>query len=137
MSPSASQSTPLQALPNMVPTQQPTRRPAARPADKSAGRSAKQPASGQGRQRTAIRFAAVATSGLFLVALVAGITEIHLHGLDFFVFRAAGTGETSGAGLQEDQGPGQPDAPKPTPSHVTVKPLAHGKVAVSKGRHSK
>jgi hypothetical protein len=69
-----------------------------------------------------MRFAVIATSALFLFAVVAGITEIHLHGFPFFVFRAAGTGETAGSGLQEDQGPGQPDAPKPTPKPT---PTAH------------
>jgi hypothetical protein len=53
---------------------------------------------------------------LFLVPVVAGIAEIHLHGFDFFVFRSIGTSETGPGGLLEDQGPGQPDAPKPTPS---------------------
>jgi hypothetical protein len=73
---------------------------------------------GPPRQLAAIRVAAAATAALFLVALATGTTELALHGFAFFVFRAAGTGETSGAGLQENQGPGQPDAPKPTPSHL-------------------
>jgi hypothetical protein len=61
-----------------------------------------------------MRFAVIATSALFLVAVVAGVMEIHRHGFDFFIFRSAGTGETRHNGLQENQGPGQPDAPKPT-----------------------
>jgi hypothetical protein len=41
---------------------------------------------------------------------VSGTTEVFLHGFSFFVFRSAGTGATHG-GLEENQGPGQPDAP--------------------------
>ena len=48
---------------------------------------------------------------MFMFALLAGTSEVALHGFRFFVFRAVGTGETSSNGLQEDQGPGQPDAP--------------------------
>jgi hypothetical protein len=95
----------------------PAAAPGARPAKKA-------PAGGKGRQSNAFKFAAIATSALFLVPVVAGITEIHLHGFDFFVFRSIGAGETGPNGLTEDQGPGQPDAPKPTPSpakKVTVK----------------
>jgi hypothetical protein len=36
---------------------------------------------------------------------------VALHGFRFFVFRSIGAGETGPNGLQEDQGPGQPDAP--------------------------
>jgi hypothetical protein len=67
------------------------------------------------RQLAAVRVAAAATAALFFFALTAGTTEVVLHGFAFFVFRSAGTGETGPGGLQEDQGPGQPDAPKPTP----------------------
>jgi hypothetical protein len=83
---------------------------------------------GRPRQLVAIRVAAAATSALFLFALAAGTTELALHGFAFFVFRSAGTGETSPHGLQEDQGPGQPDAPKPVPSHIKVRrsPKPHG-----------
>jgi hypothetical protein len=72
------------------------------------------------RQLVAIRVAAAATAALLLFAVTAGTTEVALHGFAFFVFRAAGTGETRASGLQEDQGPGQPDALKPTPSHIKV-----------------
>jgi hypothetical protein len=75
-------------------------------------------AQGSPRQLVAIRVAAAATAALLFAALAAGTTELALHGFAFFVFRAAGTGETNGSGLQEDQGPGQPDAPKPAPSHI-------------------
>ena len=81
----------------------------------------------------AFRFAAIATTALFLVAVAAGAIEIHLHGFQFFVFRATGVGETSRNGLQENQGPGQPDAPKPTPSHIKVRPSPHSTGTVHNG----
>jgi hypothetical protein len=58
--------------------------------------------------------AAAATAALLFFALTAATTEVALHGFAFFVFRSAGTGETPSTGLQENQGPGQPDAPRPT-----------------------
>jgi hypothetical protein len=51
-----------------------------------------------------------ALAALVLFGGIAGSTEIALHGLAFFVFRANGAG-ASVSGLDEDQGPGQPDAP--------------------------
>jgi hypothetical protein len=121
------------ARPAARPAAQPAGRPAARPAGKPAARPAGKRSSGQGRQVAAIRFAAIATSALFLVAVAAGVMEIHLHGFKFFVFRATGVGETSRNGLQENQGPGQPDAPKPTPSHLRVQPSPHRTVTVHNG----
>lgn len=103
----------------------PAGRPAARPAGK--------PSAGKGRQVGAFRFAATASAVLFLIAVVAGVMEIHLHGFQFFVFRATGVGETSKNGLQEDQGPGQANAPKPTPSHLKVQPSPHRTVTVNNG----
>jgi hypothetical protein len=58
-----------------------------------------------------MRRISVAAAALVLFVAVSGATEIGLHGLRFFVFRSAGTGATNGNGLQENQGPGQPDAP--------------------------
>ena len=94
---------------------------AGKPGIGAAGKPARRP-HGLPRQLVAIRVAAAATSALFLFALAAGTTELALHGFAFFVFRSAGTGETGSHGLQEDQGPGQPDAPKPTASHIKVRP---------------
>jgi hypothetical protein len=106
---------------------QPGTRPAAKPGTRSAPK-------GQPRQVVAIRVAAVATAVLFIFALISGATEVALHGFSFFVFRSTGTGETGPSGLQEDQGPGQPDAPKPTPAHIKVKPIPHGAVTVPNGQ---
>jgi hypothetical protein len=125
------------ARPGQGPAARPAGRPAAQPAGRPAGppaaRPAGKPSAGKGRQVGAIRFATIATTMLFLVAVVAGVIEIHLHGFQFFVFRATGVGETSRNGLQENQGPGQSDAPKPTPSHLKVQPSPHSTVTVHNG----
>jgi hypothetical protein len=51
-----------------------------------------------------------------LVPLVIASTMIGIHGIAFFVFRSAGTGESpdfaGSSALTENQGPGQPNAPK-------------------------
>jgi len=70
------------------------------------------------RQLVAIRVMTVITAALVLFAVITGVTEIGLHGFAFFVFRSVGTGETGPNGLQENQGPGQPDAPKPSPVNL-------------------
>jgi hypothetical protein len=88
--------------------------PAAEPKPEPAAKPATPPAAvptGRTRQYAAARVAAIAAAALILFALVSGTTEVALHGYRFFVFRSVGTGETGPSGLQEDQGPGQPDAP--------------------------
>jgi hypothetical protein len=104
----------------------PAARPAAKPGTKHAAKPAAKPKPGPAaaprtraaatpnarpRQLMAIRVMSIFAAALFSFALIAGTTEVALHGFRFFVFRSAGTGETPGSGLQEDQGPGQPDAP--------------------------
>jgi hypothetical protein len=86
-----------------------------RPAVTHGTRSAAQPKS---RQHGAFRVMTVITATLVAFALVAGTAEVAMHGFSFFVFRATGTGETGPNGLQENQGPGQPDAPKLSPIHI-------------------
>jgi hypothetical protein len=102
-------------------------KPGTRRAAEPGTRPARRP-QGPPRQLVAIRVATVATAALLLFATTAGTTEFVLHGFAFFVFRSAGTGETGPNGLQEDQGPGQPDAPKPTPRphQGTAKPAERG-----------
>jgi hypothetical protein len=63
------------------------------------------------RQYAAARLMVAVITTLALLVLAAGYAELGLHGSAFFVFRSAGTGATDNNGLQEDQGPGQPDAP--------------------------
>jgi hypothetical protein len=63
---------------------------------------------------------------LALVGLTVSAAKIAQNGLAFFLFRNAGAGAGNAQNLNEDQGPGQPDAPgthggapgtpKPTPS---------------------
>jgi hypothetical protein len=119
------------------PEAQPAARPAtgpgtrlqARPAAKPGTRPAAKP-KGMPRQLVAARVAAVATAALVLFAVAAGTTEVARHGFSFFVFRSVGSGETGPNGLQEDQGPGQPDAP----GHIKGQPSLHGTVTVPNGR---
>jgi hypothetical protein len=95
-------------------------RPAARPNAKLATAPAAAPAlapakpGGRSRQAVAIRVTAAATTALVGFAVVTGVTEVVLHGARFFVFRSVGAGETSSSagGLNENQGPGQADAPR-------------------------
>jgi hypothetical protein len=96
--------------PAATPGGKPARRPAAEPAATPTVRPAAKP-NAKSRQVVAVRVMTVFTAAMVVFALTAGASEVALHGFKFFVFRAAGTGETSGSGLQEDQGPGQPDAP--------------------------
>jgi len=89
-----------------------------------------------GRQAAAMRKMVVAFVTLLAVTVTGGIAEIGLHGLSFFVFRSAGTGATDNNGLQENQGPGQPDAPG---AHRTVRPTrpaTHHSVLKPKARPS-
>jgi hypothetical protein len=108
-------------------------KPETTPAAKPETRPARKP-EGRPRQLVAVHVAAAATAALVLFALIAGSTEVALHGFQFFVFRSVGTGETGRNGLEEDQGPGQADAPKPTPSHIKVQPSPHSTATVRSDR---
>jgi hypothetical protein len=98
------------AGPGAAPSARPATAPRARPGATPTARPAVKP-NAKSRQHAAVRVMSVFTAAMVLFALTAGGTEVALHGFKFFVFRSAGTGETSGSGLQENQGPGQPDAP--------------------------
>jgi hypothetical protein len=83
------------------------------------------------RQASAARKAAIALVALSLAGAATGATELVLHGPAFFVFRANGAG-ASQTGPEEDQGPGQPNAPgahhhaKVIPARgQPVKPVPH------------
>jgi hypothetical protein len=114
------------AGPAVKPKAAPRERPATArpPAGRAANAQAAQHASAQAaaakaaanpnavpRQILAGRVMGIIVLAMFMFALLAGTSEVALHGFRFFVFRSVGTGETSGNGLQEVQGPGQPDAP--------------------------
>jgi hypothetical protein len=106
--PSARPAAAPRARPGAAPTARPGTTPTARPAAKPNAKS---------RQHAAVRVMSVFTAAMVLFALTAGGTEVALHGFKFFVFRSAGTGETSGSGLQENQGPGQPGQPDAPVTH--------------------
>jgi hypothetical protein len=108
--PSARPAAAPRARPGGTPAARPTARPGATPEATPTARPAAKP-NVKSRQHAAVRVMSVFTAAMVLFALTAGGTEVALHGFKFFVFRSAGTGETSGSGLQENQGPGQPDAP--------------------------
>jgi len=110
-------------------------RPAARPerqlisqlptlpvAGPRAGPRARPGAKAKGRQARAMRQAAVLMVALVLASAAGGTTEIARHGLPFFFFRNAGAGAGNSQNLDENQGPGQPDAPRahlPSPAAST------------------
>jgi hypothetical protein len=118
--------------PATTPRTRPSSRPADKPGTKPEGRPGTTPA-GKPKGTPRQLVAAAATAALFLVAVTAGASEVALHGFSFFAFRGVGNGETGANGLQENQGPGQPDAPKPMPSNVRVHPSPHGTVTAHKG----
>jgi len=87
-----------------------------------------------------MRKVVVAFVAVFLVGAVSGGVEIAIHGFSFFLFRNTGAGAGNPQDLEEDQGPGQPDAPGThhktpgaTPS-ATAK--AHGHGAKANGHKS-
>jgi hypothetical protein len=98
--------------PAAAPGQRPGSRPTARPETQPGARP-------HGRQVAATRKAVIAIAAAVSLALVGGGTQLALRGYAFFVFRSAGTGATDNNGLQENQGPGQPDAPR---AHLPAKP---------------
>jgi hypothetical protein len=60
-----------------------------------------------------------AYAALLVIPLFVGVTELAMHGWPFFVFRNAGAAAGNPQHLEENQGPGQPDAPG---AHHSVKP---------------
>jgi hypothetical protein len=128
--------------------------PAARPAPKPATRSATAPvtkpgvsprrikpetqAAGQtkNRQVSAARKMTAALVALTLAGVATGATELVLHGPAFFVFRANGAG-ASQTGPEEDQGPGQPNAPGAHHNAKVIPVKAKAKVIPAKGKHAK
>ena len=101
----------------------PATKPATAPARERRSRSGTAPSTRPGsvpaakpgapsRQFRAARIVAATFLALSVFGTAAGTVEVFLHGLPFFVFRSAGTGGTPGTGTPEDQGPGQPGAPR-------------------------
>jgi hypothetical protein len=131
----------------------PATKPAARPATKPATRSVAAPAAKPGvsprrtkpetpadktknRQVSAARKVTVALAALTLAGVVTGATEVVLHGPAFFIFRANGSG-ASQTGPEEDQGPGQPNAPGAHHNAKVIPVKDKAKVIPAKGKHAK
>jgi hypothetical protein len=128
--------------PPAKPAGKPSGKRGARPASKPAGKpgtTGKPGTSAKGRQISAMHKMVAAFAAVFVVGVVAGSTEVALHGMPFFVFRANGAG-ASLTGLKENQGPGQPDAPgahhRAPAATPGATPKAHGHGATAKGRKS-
>ena len=136
------------------PAARPAPKPAARPAPKPATRSATAPATKPGvsprrikpdtqaagqtknRQVSAARKVTAALVALTLAGVATGATELVLHGPAFFVFRANGAG-ASQTGPEEDQGPGQPNAPGAHHNAKVIPVKTKAKVIPAKGKHAK
>ena len=73
---------------------------------------------------------------LTLAGIATGATEVVLHGPAFFVFRANGAG-ASQTGPEEDQGPGQPNAPGAHHNAKVIPVKDKAKVIPAKGKHAK
>jgi hypothetical protein len=128
----------------------PAARPATKPATRSVGAPAAKPgvsprrmkpetqAAGQtkNRQVSAARKVTAALVALTLAGVATGATELVLHGPAFFVFRANGAG-ASQTGPEEDQGPGQPNAPGAHHNAKVIPVKAKAKVIPAKGKHAK
>jgi hypothetical protein len=71
-------------------------------------------------RKTAMRRWRLVFAAIIVFVISAGSFMISQHGFSFFVFRSAGTGESPDSFLSENQGPGQPDAPRATPLAVKV-----------------
>jgi hypothetical protein len=128
--------------------------PAARLAAKSAAKPAAAPATKPGvsprrtkpqtqapgkaknRQVSAARKVTAALLALTLAGVATGATEVVLHGPAFFVFRANGAG-ASQTGPEEDQGPGQPNAPGAHHNAKVIPVKDKAKVVPAKGKHAK
>jgi hypothetical protein len=73
---------------------------------------------------------------LTLAGVATGAVEVVLHGPAFFVFRANGSG-ASQTGPEEDQGPGQPNAPGAHHNAKVIPVKTKAKVIPAKGKHAK
>ncbi|MEP7022768.1 MAG: hypothetical protein ABJB47_02945 [Actinomycetota bacterium] len=94
------------------PTARPARKPAALPSAEPATQPDVKPdASTKGRQVGNWRKALVALTVVILVGAATGTAEVAAHGFKFFLFRNTGAGAGNSQDLEENQGPGQPDAP--------------------------
>jgi hypothetical protein len=105
------------ARPAALPPRRPVTQPASRPSTRRP--STRRPSTGRpgtrGRQSRAMRKMTAALAVMLLFGATTGAVELNLHGLSFFLFRNSGAGAGNSQNLTENQGPGQPDAPRPHP----------------------
>ena len=94
------------------------------------------PGKAKNRQVSAARKMTAALVALTLAGIATGATEVVLHGPAFFVFRANGAG-ASQTGPEEDQGPGQPNAPGAHHNAKVIPVKDKAKVIPAKGKHAK
>ena len=145
---------PLAADPAAKLAARPATKPAARAATKPATRSAaasatkpgvsprrtkpqtQAPGKAKNRQVSAARKVTAALVALTVAGVATGATEVVLHGPAFFVFRANGAG-ASQTGPEEDQGPGQPNAPGAHHNAKVIPVKDKAKVIPAKGKHAK
>jgi hypothetical protein len=132
------------------PATKPTAWPATKPATRPAGAPAAKPGVSprrikpeapaadktKNRQVSAARKVTAALVALTLAGVATGATELVLHGPAFFVFRANGAG-ASQTGPEEDQGPGQPNAPGAHHNAKVIPVKTKAKVIPAKGKHAK
>jgi hypothetical protein len=102
--------------PGVRPASRPRRDSTARPAGKPGVSPRRMPkpkpaATSKSRQISAWHRMIAALVVLSVIGAASAATEIGLHGLSFFVFRNAGAGAGNARNFEENQGPGQADAP--------------------------
>lgn len=65
------------------------------------------------RRTASLRHWQLFMATVIIIPVTTAAVMIEQHGFAFFAFRSQGTGFTGDGALTENQGPGQPDAPKP------------------------
>jgi hypothetical protein len=106
--PSATESLTKPAAPTRPTARPPAARPGVSPRRSPKPRTTAKP---KARQVGAWRKMVAALVIFFMVGMTSAAAEIGMHGLSFFVFRNAGAGAGNSHDFEENQGPGQPDAP--------------------------
>ncbi len=110
------------AAPAGMPTTAPALRPATRPTTRPARPGASPATKPAGRQAKVMRKFTAAFAVVSVLGALAGGTELALHGLPFFIFRANGAG-ASEVGPREPASP--PRAGQPFPRGAHHRPAAH------------
>jgi hypothetical protein len=110
------------AAPRPAAAPKPAVAPRPQPGTKTAPRPAAKPAS-RTRQEVAMRKVMACVATVALLGVATGASELSLHGFKFFVFRAAGVGQTSGS--ETDQQFQAQQARQAAAAHHIVAPKGH------------